>query len=308
MPLRTRRALALYRASRPAAAAYLAQVDQQPQAVLGLEAWKNRIEKTRLRNAPGPDALFDDLYVLDRCIDFLAAYARIWRLIAQSQFTASWDALQDALDLLRLIKRFSAIDISFFENQLTELERAYPYNVFFSIGAVVGWFECSLCGRDIDSLDCPHRRGHLYRGKMAQAMAKNVVRLDHVAMVEQPQDKRCVVSYENSAPHFSVVRMIGQLIVSGTMQISRFERLAFSKRKFRNPDYIPLGRNDRCYCGSGAKFKRCCTGKAYEEREHVDIVASPTPSSIEMRLPPIGKFQVPEAQPPGILKSMVPVS
>lgn len=284
MPLRTRRVHALYRATRPAAAAYLAQVDRQPQAVFGLEAWKTRIERTRLRNARGPDALFDDLYVLDRCVDFLVTYARVWRFIAQSQFTASWNVLQDALDLLRLIKRFSAIDISFFENQLTELEHAYPYSVFFSIGAVVARFECSLCGRDMDSLDCPHRRGHLYRGRMAHAVAKNMVELDHVAMVEQPQDKRCVISYENTAPQFSIVRAIRQLVVTGRMQVSRFEHIAFSKRKFTNPEYISLGRNERCYCGSGAKFKRCCAGKAYVEKVHVDVVANFSNQSIEASL------------------------
>lgn len=274
MSLRTRRAEAMYRASHPAVVAHLRQLDRQPQATFSLEAWKTRIERTRLRNARQPDAFFDDLYVLDRCVDFLMAYARVWRLIGLSEFTASWDALQDALNLLRLIKRFSAIDISFFENQLTELEHAYPYNVFFSIGAVVAWFECSVCGEDMDSLACPHRKGHLYRGKMAQAVAKGIVELDHVSMVEKPQDKRCVVSYENTAPQFSIVRMIGQLVTSGRLQISRFEHLAFSKRKFLNPEYVSLGRNDRCYCGSGTKFKRCCAGKAYEEREHVDIFAS----------------------------------
>lgn len=233
----------------------------------------------RQRNAHQPDAFFDDLYVLDRCVDFLMTYAHVWRLIGQSDFTTSWVVLQDALDLLRLIKRFSAIDISYFENQLTELERAYPYNVFCSIGAVVAQFECSLCGKDMDSLACPHRRGHLYRGKMAQAVAKGMVELDHVSLVEQPQDKRCVVSYENTAPQFSIVRMIGQLVTSGRMQVSRFERLAFSKRKLPNPEYISMGRNERCYCGSGAKFKRCCDEKSYVEREHVTIIAAPSPAS-----------------------------
>jgi len=42
-----------------------------------------------------------------------------------------------------------------------------------------------------------------------------------------------------------------------------------------NPDYVRLGRNDRCYCGSGKKFKRCCESKQYVETDHVDIVAEP---------------------------------
>lgn len=90
MSLRTRRAEAMYRASHPAVVAHLRQLDRQPQATFSLEAWKTRIERTRLRNARQPDAFFDDLYVLDRCVDFLMAYARVWRLIGLSEFTASW--------------------------------------------------------------------------------------------------------------------------------------------------------------------------------------------------------------------------
>jgi len=273
--LSTRRAEKLYRLSRRSIVAHLSQIDRLPQESIELSAWKNRIERTRQRSECQPDSFFDDLYVLERGIDLLEAYARTWRLITHSQFTASWDALQDALDLLRLIKRFSAIDVSFFEDQLTELERAYPYKVFFSLGALVARFECTLCGGDIDSLDCPHRRGNLYRGRMAMAVAKDMVEFDHIAIVEQPRDKRCVVSYENSDSQFSIVREIGQLVMSGRMRVSTFDQLEFSKRKFPNPEYISMGRNDRCYCGSGEKFKRCCSGKAYEERDHVDIVACP---------------------------------
>lgn len=273
MLLKTRHAETMCVASRPAVATYLLQIDRHPEAVLELDTWTTRIEQIRLRSARRPDDFFDDLFVLDRCVDFLAAYARVWRLVAQSQFTESWDALQDSLDLLRLIKRLSVIDVSCFEDQLVELERAYPYNVFFSIGAVVTRFECSLCAEDMDSLACPHRRGHLYRGRMAQAVAKEIVELDHISMVDQPQDKRCVVSYENTAPQFSVVRALGQLITSSKMRVSQFSHLVFSKRRFLNPGHRQIGRNERCYCDSGLKFKHCCVDKALEEQDHVDIIA-----------------------------------
>lgn len=117
MLLKTRHAETMCVASRSAVAAYLLQIDRHPETVLELDTWTIRIERIRLRGARRPDEFFDDLFVLDRCVDFLETYARVWRLIAQSQFTASWDALQDALDLLRLIKRLSAIDFSYFESQ-----------------------------------------------------------------------------------------------------------------------------------------------------------------------------------------------
>ena len=215
----------------------------------------------------------NDLWVIERYIDFLEKYGHLWTSILDQRFSESWIRLQDSLDLLRLIKRFSHIDIHFFVNQLIELERTYPYNVFFSIGATVELFECSICGQDIDSKECLHVRGNLYGGVMAYAIAKNSVQLDHISMVDCPDDKRCVVSYEDSGEQFKLIRFVSSLVSSKTCRISDFGRLQFSKRLRSNPDYRKLPRNERCFCGSGKKFKHCCIGKGSIEDDHVDIVA-----------------------------------
>src|SRR5207248_465217 len=98
----------------------------------------------------------NDLYVLDRYVDFLEAYSLLWEKILDQHFGDSWSVLQDCLSLLRVIKKFSNIDVTFFEDQLIELEQTYPYNIFFSVGAVVDRFDCSLCGWDIISDECLH--------------------------------------------------------------------------------------------------------------------------------------------------------
>lgn len=240
--------------------------------LLGL---KTQLESVKDSVASDGDNYRNDIWVLERYIDFLAKYGNTWSNILQHQFSESWSLLQDSLDLLRLIKKFSNIDIHFFEDQLIELERLYPYNVFFSIGATVEFFECSICSRDIDSQECPHVRGNLYGGVMAYAIAKNLSRLDHVSMVTRPQDKRCVVSYEDSGEQFNLVRYLSSLISGKKCRISDFGRLQFSKRLHPNPAYRKLPRNERCFCGSGKKFKYCCIAKDRIEGDHVDIIAEP---------------------------------
>jgi hypothetical protein len=236
---------------------------------------------SRMVDSAKNDALADsddyrnDLWVIERYINFLAKYGHLWQSVLDQRFSESWCLLQDSLDHLRSIKRFSHIDINFFEDQLLELERTYPYNVFFSIGATVELFECSICGQDIDSQECEHVRGNLYGGIMAYATARNITQLDHVSMVAHPADKRCVVSYEDNGEQFKLVRYVSSLISSKRCRISDFGRLVFSKRLGPNPDYRKLQRNERCFCGSGKKFKHCCIGKARIEGDHVDIVAEP---------------------------------
>jgi hypothetical protein len=219
----------------------------------------------------------NDLWVIERYIDFLTKYGQLWKSILDQRFSESWCLLQDSLDLLRSIKRFSHIDIHFFEDQLIELEGSYPYNVFFSIGAAVESFECSICGQDIDSQECPHVRGNLYGGVIAYAIAKKIMQLDHISMVAHPEDKRCVVSYEDSGEQFKLIRYVASLLSSKRCRISDFGRLQYSKRLCPNPDYRKLPRNERCFCGSGRKFKHCCIGRERIEGDHVDIVAEPRP-------------------------------
>src|SRR3569623_158736 len=217
----------------------------------------------------------NDLYVLKTYSEFLHMYIQTWEEILAQRFSKSWDSLQDTLNTLRLIKKFSAINIEFFEAQLLELEKTYPYDVFFSIGATVDHFECSLCGLDIDSDECQHMRGELYAGTVAYGIARGIREIDHISMVSNPRDKRCVVRYDDSGEQFNVVRHLSELLRAGRFPIGDFARLRFSKRRQPNPEYTKLGLNDPCYCGSVSKFKQCCISKAYVEGNLVDIVAEP---------------------------------
>jgi hypothetical protein len=224
---------------------------------------------------PDDDIYLTDLFALESYASFLDAYRTLWERIVQQQFSASWSALQDALDYLRVIKRFSSLQLGVFEDQLLELEKLYPYKLFLSVGITVEGFDCSICGADVDSPECPHLRGRLYKGVMAKAIARDVTAIDHIAMVANPEDKRCVISYEDSSEQFRLVRFLASLLLAGRCHPLSFSHLRMSKRRLLNPDYVKLGRNDRCFCGSGKKFKRCCELKRYVENDHVDIVVRP---------------------------------
>jgi hypothetical protein len=223
-------------------------------------------------NSDQDDNVLRDLFALSRFVDLLESYAELWASVVAQEFAKSWNSVQDALDRVRLVKKFSGLDVSFFEDQLLELERAYPYKVFASMGAVVDRFDCSICGLDIDGDMCTHRRGELYGGSLAHGIAREIISLDHVSLVLDPVDKRCVITLDDVPLQFPVVDYISQLLRSGRMKVLSFKRLEWSKRRESNPDYGRLGRNDVCFCGSTKKFKHCCQGSAVIEKDHVDVV------------------------------------
>jgi len=226
------------------------------------------------------DKILNEFFVLNSYIDLLLEYSRTWFLIREGQFGNSWQSLQSTMDLLRTVKKFSKKNndsehLAFFENQLVNLEKLYPYNVFFSVGAVVDYYECSICGADIDSILCPHIKGGLYGGVMAVAIAKNMNELNHVSMVKYPADKRCVVQYDDTGEQFKLVRYLADLLNKKRLKPFDFGELRFSTRMIENPDYKKLGRNEVCFCGSGKKFKHCCIDKKIVEEGHVDIISNP---------------------------------
>ncbi|MBV6519626.1 MAG: hypothetical protein E3K33_09365 [Candidatus Brocadia sp.] len=245
-----------------------------------IDQLKNNLTVAKEEHKASHEEVLNEFYVLSRFVDMLSSYCDLWKKIIKMEFSSSWNSLQDALDQLRQVKKFSSRNtnqaVSFFENQLLELEKLYPYRVFCSVGITVERFECSICGRDIDTFDCHHTRGELYRGQMAYGIAHNVVETDHVAMVKHPADKRCVVVYDDNGEQFELIRFLSELITTNKLQPFDFGELQFSKKKAKNHEFQKKKRNSPCYCGSGKKFKKCCISKEYVNGDHVDIVAKLT--------------------------------
>ena|SRR3990167_5246412 len=242
-------------------------------AILSLlreELRNSRMDKTE------DEAFLNDLFVVNAYINLIERYKDYWHRIISGENAASWNALHDAIDSLRLVKRFSNINVAFFERQLVQLESIYPYSIFFSIGMSVSRFECSICGENIDSFRCLHRIGELYMGTMASAIAQDGVELDHVSIVKNPVDKRCVQVYSEDSPGFNAVRYLSNLLTSGKASVLSINE--FSEKKFsdRNPSYIKQRRNEKCFCGSSKKLKICCIDKEFNKRCHVYIIGWPT--------------------------------
>lgn len=253
---------------------HLVEID----AKVGVESWAasddllNQLRVARELYASSPDAVHDDIFILETYITFFRAYGRLWWEISKGNFSVSWGVLQDANDALRLIRKFSGLRLDYFSEQLSSLETLYPYNVFSSCGFVVERFECSICGNDIDSFECHHRKGELYRGQMAYGIAKNILDIDHIAFVDDPANKRCVITIPDTALGFSGVRYLGNALNQDRISVSTFGSVVWNKIAAPNPGYTRLGRNEPCYCNSGKKFKRCCIGKKFIESDHAEIL------------------------------------
>ncbi len=65
----------------------------------------------------------------------------------------------------------------------------FPPQTFLSTGMLVGSQECSICNEEYEN--CEHIKGKPYMGEICRWIIKDIIELNHVAIVENPADKRC---------------------------------------------------------------------------------------------------------------------
>lgn len=216
----------------------------------------------------------NEFYVLKVHFQLLSSVAEYWRDVEMKQYYDSWWKLQDALDSIRSLKKFgygAGKSVKFFEGQLLSLEKIYPYKLFSSMGFIVEHYECSICGLDMDGDDCMHLKGELYAGEMALAVAKEIKGIDHIAFVEKPKNKRLVVFHDDSSPVFEVFQL---MIKNFGKQLNPlgFSSAVITEFMRPNDNWVKQGRNTKCYCGSGNKYKKCCKKQSRMKQMHVDFV------------------------------------
>lgn len=244
--------------------------------VQGLREVVSEIREYKVLGQDALDDALNELFLLETYFEMVVSYISTWCLIKKGDFKYSWSSLQDAIDQICLLKQF-LLDFQenkylvLLEKQLAGLEKLYPYKVFFSVGLTAN-YECSVCGKDIDSLECEHMPGELYRGEVVCGVAKDIGGINHIAIVQNPANKRCVIDYDNLDAVFDPVRYLSNLINKKRLVPLNFDGVAVWKRIVKNPDFIRLKRNDLCFCGSGRKFKFCCQDKKMLEAEHKEIL------------------------------------
>ncbi len=122
----------------------------------------------------------------------LAAELQMWLALKSDDPDKAWDQLISAQYLSTLAARahdrFRHLERH--RLRLEAIERlVFPPQVFFSTGMQIRSLECSICGREYE--DCEHLAGKPYMGELCCLVVREITDVDHVAVVEQPADKRC---------------------------------------------------------------------------------------------------------------------
>lgn len=240
---------------------------------LSIEICERIMEKAI--NDGNDEDVANSMFVVRAYCKMLKNYSSYWQTLIAGRYKDSWIILQDTIDRLIDVTKFtvdtSEFGINEFNDHLNNLEKLYPYHVFASIEMVIKTKECSICGNSILDLGCTHIPGNLYWGKMAVSICKDIV-FQAVALVTHPMDKRCVIELSDDKRTDKEKFKLLDYFVENVDNPFQLFSLNEEERIYYNEYYKMLERNDKCFCGSGKKFKKCHGKSKYEKGSHVKIM------------------------------------
>lgn len=122
-----------------------------------------------------------------------------FKYIKSDEGGKSWMLFVDASDYLDVARlfldkfRMNSAGHEHFVGFLKALENSiFPTNqLFVSPGAKETLGDCSVCGEDF--FDCEHIERDIYNGVLCQRVNKRIIEANHIALVKNPRDRRCVI-------------------------------------------------------------------------------------------------------------------
>ena len=227
------------------------------------------------------EALANAQFVFKHYFLFFCDLIRYFGMLENNQYKESWNKLQDCLDSIKYIGRFTKIENRLELDELYELlikyENLYPYRVFTSSEYVISKTHCSICGKSMQSLECSHIKGNLYWGEPAVEIIDEI---QAVCIVSHPEDKRCILEMsDDTRTEKEKFILLDQFLEMKMPFLQQFEIQERKEIRRRN-DIKKVGRNQPCSCGSGKKFKRCCEKNMYYE--YTNNIVSPN-TIVELR-------------------------
>lgn len=200
-------------------------------------------------------------------------YYEAWCALEKAENTLSW--------LLTNYPKFEEFyELRFINSTLPRLQSLFPYKYFISPEFLIHTKRCSICGTEVSIRNpCGHRIGGVYKGKICHREVSNLEVLG-TAIVTNPSQKYSVVFLSDPTTkerkdqyNYSVVRYLISRLADP------FDGWSHEVTKRRHPHsrYSFVGRNDKCPCESGKKYKKCCLLTDGVLRPHIQFTFQKKP-------------------------------
>lgn len=196
-------------------------------------------------------------------------FLKAFNEMKDAKYYKGWCSLEKAELRIQFVSRYYDIlndeyKIKFINEQIAKFQSIFPYKVFFSTEFLEKKIQCSICDAVITPRKkCEHEVWEIYDGEMCSRRISDMELLG-IAIVENPVHKYAVAFLPNETGEnkdhydYSLVKFL-----IGRLQ-SPYEPwdVQMTKRRHPHSNFNFIGRNDKCPCGSGKKYKKCCLDEA----------------------------------------------
>lgn len=190
----------------------------------------------------------------------------------EGQFENAWMAFDSADIALGYLELNYDLDsavhdynILFIGRMIKRYQKLFPYRHFLSRENIIKTEICTICGKPVSlRKSCGHKPGKIYMGKLCLRKVTSM-EFKGVAVVTDPFDKYGFVRIPDQEYNYGMLEKLTSNLDSP------YEEFDIETVREKHPDYINVGRNDRCPCGSGRKYKKCHRGTEEELIDHFII-------------------------------------
>lgn len=119
-----------------------------------------------------------------------------WVSIKELAFQAAWSSLIDAQEYCDVAVRiFSCQVTEKLSAHLNAIEKSiFPSFAYYnSLGILESPGICSICESPFN--DCDHIENGIYMGTLCRRVDRNIIEINHSAIVEIPHDRRCIFTH-----------------------------------------------------------------------------------------------------------------
>lgn len=169
-------------------------LSHQEAKVQAIEAYVSQVRRYKHWAIRQQDEQLANLFLHFHCmLRAIQSSLSVWLTLKTKHPIDAWRHLVDAqeyADVAKKAKRHHGVEV--LEEQLNAMERSlFPHqNVFNSPGFTETIGKCSVCGEPFAV--CDHVEGHIYMGIFCRRVDRQILDINHSAVVANPRDRRCV--------------------------------------------------------------------------------------------------------------------
>ena len=209
--------------------------------------------------------------------NYLSAFSKM----KEGGFYEAWSLLEHIeIGLNSLVRHFvensdDVYKLKFIEKHNKQFQSLFPYKFFSSPAILQLEKKCSICDKVVSIREpCGHKKFEIYNGEECGYVITKIECLE-ISIVPDPIQKYSVLFVRDSETDqqfdhydYSIVKYA----VDGLRTPFDPWDLRWTKTRQPHSLFQHIDSNDKCPCGSGKKYRKCCLRRSGVLRPHVEFL------------------------------------